>query len=165
MGTSDIIAGIVVVAGLGFGGYGYYKYSNLEETNALQANTILELGDLVGRQTIALEAYKKQEKSNEELQASRQDAEVVHARTVAAVGELRKSIANLKSSSSDSLEACNKSYAVAGELLGTCGERYTGMAKKAELLRADAIALDQHADLLHGIVDDLQGLEPLNGNK
>jgi uncharacterized protein HemX len=165
MGTSDIIAGVVVIAGIGFGGYGWYKYNQLETNNTRQAATILELQDTNDKQKLSLEAFQKQEKSNEELQASRQDAEVVHARTVAAVGELRKSIANLKSSSSDSLEACNKSYAVAGELLGTCGERYTGMAKNAELLRADAIALDQHTDILRGLVTDLQGLEPLNGSK
>lgn len=165
MGTSDIIAGTVIVVGIGFGGYGWYKLSALEKVNKTQASTILHLDDLASRQKIALDAFKTQEKSNAELEESRKATEAIHSRTVVAVGELRSTIKKLQDSSSNSLEACNKSYSVAGELLGTCGERYLGVAKKAELLRSDAIALDKHTDLLRGIVSDLQALEPLNGNE
>lgn len=165
MTPASIFNTVVSVAVLGAAGYGWYSYSELKSDNAAKEKLIGALVTKVEAQNTALQAFKEQEKANEELAAGRQTAADLLASANAAVGELRQSVANLQRKSSNSLEACNKSAAVAGELLGTCGERYKDMAGKAELLRQDAIALDKHADLMQGIVSNLQGLEKFDGKK
>lgn len=164
MTPTAIINTVVSVAVLGAAGYGWYSYGSLKSDLKDQKDLVTKLTDKVEEQNTSLQAFQIQEKANEELMQSRQATAELLASTNIAVGELRKSIASLQRRSSNSLEACNKSYAVAGELLGTCGDRYKDVAGKAELLRQDAIALDKHSDLLSGMISDLRGLEPLNGN-
>lgn len=77
------------------------------------------------------------------------------------VAGLRKSVEELKSSSKDSIQACNRSLAATGEVFGECTERYSEVAAKAERLKTDLIATDKHADVLEGLVTDLTGLEPM----
>lgn len=159
------VSGIVALGILGVGGYGWYSHSSLKKSYEHQKAVIGVMARQINDQQLSLTAYAEQEKTNEELSKGREAAEAIYHRTLSVSNELRKSIAKLQQSSSNSLEACNQSSLVAGELLGTCGDRYIDVARKAELLKLDAIALDQDSTMLRGIIGGLQGLGVKDGNK
>lgn len=77
------------------------------------------------------------------------------------VASLRKSIKNLEQKSADSLETCQRSLSVAGEVSGECAERYSTLAGKAEQMKIDYSATVKHVEVLEGLLSDLTGLEPL----
>lgn len=158
---------VIGLAIVGLAGYSAYSHSSLKKSFAHQVEINQGLIEKLNERETVIKAYVEQAKTNEELIKGRDNANTIYLRTVAANNELRKSINSLQARTSNSLEACNRSYSLAGELLGTCGDRYSDVARKAELLKQDAIALDKDSDMLRGLVSGLKPLGTLgtpNGN-
>ena len=146
--------GIAAVSVATFGGWVAVKnYKETKEANIVLKNKVNELENKV-------DAFQESENNRDiQLEALR-SADLRAANLTKSVGRLQQSVKELKARSANSLEACNRSLSVAGEVLGECGEEYRDVATKAERLKIDAQALDRHV----GIIERLVGLEPLNGN-
>jgi hypothetical protein len=157
MGYLTAIAAAVLLT---VGGSFAYKYNKLSDDNAKLRKDYKEATVIIEQQSREIEAFQKAEVISKAQAEGKQNAEILSGAISTQLSGLRKSIASLQAKSANSLEACNKSSAVAGELLNHCGERYKDLGRKAELLRQDAIALDSYTNVLTGLIG---GLEPLNG--
>lgn len=152
MSIATDIAIVAVV--LAVGGGAAWKYNSVSDENEKLKARVQVLEPIV-------EAHVESgEIKNDQTEGIRK-AESSSAKLYTDVARLRKSVEDLKKSSTDSLKTCNKSLTVAGEVFGECAERYTEVARKAELLQVDLQAMDKHAGLLEGIISDISGMEPL----
>lgn len=77
------------------------------------------------------------------------------------VASLRKSVRELEQKSQGSIETCERSLTVAGEVFGECAERYSALAGRAEQMKIDHTATEKHVEILEGLISDLSGLEPI----
>lgn len=136
------------------GGAVVYSYFDTKQENSELREKVEELEAVNNAQD------KSGEVKNDQTEAI--------TKTAAATGKLnrdvaglRKSVEQLKAESKDSIETCNRSLTVAGEVFGECTERYSEVAAKAERMKIDLTAMDKHAGILEGLASDLVGLEPL----
>jgi hypothetical protein len=145
------IAATALVVSFIVGGVAVYSYIDMREENKLLKDKVDNLED------INQSHVESGEIKNEQTTDIR-TVEATAVKSGPAVARLRESAAKAPR---DTVETCNRSLVVAGEVLAECSERYLEVARKAELLAVDLKAMDSHADLLEGLVSDLTGLEPL----